>query len=133
MASSKQLKYEPDPNKFDLRTHTWDSQGNLVHRNPYRSYIMDGKQYFERPVNSGNLWFENNQPAGRVELTFNEAGHIATKKFNFGAPHQEYSPPLQGAEKIHFELEQERARSAQLKAELEAIKKETAKEDKRSK
>lgn len=136
MASSKQLKYEADPNRFDLRTHIWDSQGTLVQKNLYRTYIMEGKQYFERPVNSGNLWFENNQPAGRVELTFNEDGKISSKKFNFGAPHQEYTPPLTGAEKIHYELEQERAKSAQLKAELEAIKKETsgstAKEDRRS-
>ena len=121
---SKQLKYESDPNKFDLRTHVWDSQGNLTKKNLYRNYIMDGRSYFERPVNSGNLWFENNQPAGRVELTFNEAGHIIAKKFDFNAEHKEYKAPMTGAEKIHYELEQERAKTAQLKAELDAINKE---------
>lgn len=122
----KQLEYTSDPNKFDLRTHVWDASGHLVKKNTYRSYIINGRTYFERPVNSGNLWFENNQPAGRVELTFNDKGHIVKKEFNFEAAHKEYSAPLTGAEKVHYELEQERTRNVQLKAELEAIKRESA-------
>lgn len=124
MQPAKQLKYEPDPNKFDLRTHVWDSQGHLVSKNLYRSFIIEGRQYFERPVNSGNLWFENNQPAGRVELTFGENGKIAKKEFNFEAPHKEYKAPLTGTDALHFELEQQREQNAALKAELDAIRQE---------
>lgn len=120
--AAKILTYEPDPNKFDLVTHRWNGQGQLVHKNPYRTYIMDGRQYFERPVNSGNLWFENNQPAGRVELTFNDKGHVATKKFAFDAEHVAYEAPLTGADKVHYELEQARSNNAALEAELAAIK-----------
>ena len=125
MQPAKQLKYEPDPNKFDLRTHVWDSQGNLVSKNTYRSFIMEGRQYFERPVNSGNLWYENNQPAGRVELTFCENGKISKKEFHFEAAHKEYTAPLSGSEALHFELEQQKSRTAELEAELASIRNET--------
>lgn len=121
---SKRLEYKPDPNKFDLATHRWDSQGQLVGRNPYRKFIVGDRSYYERPVNSGNLWFENNQPAGRVEYTLNEKGHITgPKHFDPDAPHKTFTAPLQGAEKIHFELEQAHERNAALEAELAAIKK----------
>ncbi len=120
----KRLKYEPDPTKFDLRTHEWDSQGKLVGKNLYRKFIVGGTSYYERPVNSGNLWFENNQPAGRVECTFGPTGKISAKTFALDAPHKEYTVPLSGADKTHFELEQARERNANLELELAAIRKE---------
>lgn len=123
----KQIKYEADPNKFDLQVHRWDSQGNLVGKNPYRTFITDGKITYERPVNSGNLWFENNKPAGRVEIVFGENGKISSKEFKFGAPHKEYTEPLSGSDKVNYELEQTRAKNAALEAELALIKKESAK------
>jgi hypothetical protein len=122
MRPTKTLEYVSDPNKFDLQVHRWDNQGHLISKNPYRNFIIEGRSYYERPVNSGNLWFENNQPAGRVECTFNEKGHIATKKFDFDAPHKEWTAPLTGDAKIHFELEQAREQNAALAAELAAIK-----------
>ena len=124
MEPTRRLKYVPDPNKFDLRTHVWDSQGMLVEKNTYRLHNKDGVNYFERPVNSGNLWYENNQPAGRVEYEFGKDGKISSKKLDIGADHKEFTAPLTGDEKLHFELEQERSRNAQLAAELAAIKKE---------
>ena len=124
MQPAKQLEYKSDPNKFDLRTHVWDSQGHLVSKNLYRLYIVNGNSLYERPVNSGNLWTEGNQPAGRVELTFGPTGKIASKEFKADAAHREYTAPLMGAEKVHYELEQERGRVAALEAELAAIKKE---------
>jgi hypothetical protein len=116
---AKRLEYKPDPNKFDLRVHTWDGQGKLVAENHYRLFNMDGRNYFERPVNSGNLWYENNEPAGRVELTFGPTGKISSTEFKFDAPHKEFSPALTGADKIAFELEQTRAENERLKQELE--------------
>lgn len=124
METVKRIKYEPDPNKFDLRTHEWNAQGHLVSKNLYRKFLIGDAAYYERPVNSGNLWLENNQPAGRVELTFGPTGKIASKKFNFDAPHKVYSAPLTGADKLHFELEQANERTATLEAEIAAIKKE---------
>lgn len=119
---SRQIQYQPDPNKFDLRTHVWDARGHLVSKNLYRSFIVEGTQYFERPVNSGNLWFENNQPAGRVELEFNDKGHIVRKTFRFDEPHKAYKAPLTGAEKLHFELEQARAKNEELLKQIEEMK-----------
>lgn len=124
MNPARKLQYVPDPNKFDMRTHVWDSQGNLVNKAPYRCYIMEGRQYFERPVNSGNLWFENNQPAGRVELTFGTNGKISSKRFDFEAAHKEYTAPLTGADALHYELEQAKEKNASLEAEIAQIKKE---------
>ncbi len=122
MNKSKRVEYQADPNKFDLQVHAWDGQGQLTKSNHYRAHIMGGATYFERPVNSGNLWFENNQPAGRMEYVFGEDGKIASKELHKDAPHKAYTKPLNGAEKVHFELEAERAKSAQLEAELAAIK-----------
>lgn len=121
---SNTLEYKPDPNKFDLQTHRWDSQGTLVAVNHYRKFIRDGAEYYERPLNSGNLWHENNQPAGRVICEFNDKGHIAKKEFDFTAAHVEYQAPPTGAQKIAAELAQERAKSAALEAELRAVRKE---------
>ncbi len=122
MQAKRILDYVPDPSKFDLVTHRWDSQGQQVINNPYRMFIRDGNKLFERPVNSGNLWFETNQPAGRIECTFNDKGHIIEKRFDDKAEHKTYSAPLKGMEKAHYELEQQRARNAELEAELAAIK-----------
>lgn len=125
MEARKPLEHIPDPNKFDLTVDRWNSQGHRVGpRNPYRKYIIAGSEYYERPLNSGNLWLENNRPAGRVICEFNEKGHITKKEFDFGAAHTAYIPAPTGAEKLAGELAAERAKSAQLEAELRAITRE---------
>ena len=121
-SARKTLEYKPDPDKFDLITHRWDNQGRLIAKNPYRKFIMNGAEYYERPVNSGNLWLENNKPAGRVLLEFNEKGHIAKKTFDFEAAHVAYSEPPTGAEMVSQELEAERKRNAALEMELRAMR-----------
>lgn len=120
--AKRTLEYVSDPNKFDLRTHVWDTQGTLVKKNLYRAHIVDGRMLFERPVNSGNLWGENNQPAGRVDLEFGPNGKIAKKTFDFNAEHKAYTAPLTGAEALHYQLEQEKEKSAALQRELDQIK-----------
>ena len=120
------LEYVPDPNKFDLVVDRWDGQGQRVgQRNTYRKYITSQHgELYERPVNSGNLWYENNQPAGRVHLEFNDKGHILKKEFKIGEQHLAYVAPPTGAAKMAAELAAERAKSAHLEAELRAINKE---------
>lgn len=124
MQPKRVLDYVPDPSKFDLVTDRWDSQGQRVLTNKYRKYIVEGREYYERPVNSGNLWFENNQPAGRVLLEFNDQGHIVSKSFDHEAKHVAYVAPPSGAQKLAAELETTQSALAAAKAELEAIKKE---------
>lgn len=106
----------PDPNKFDLVTHQFDGRGKLASKNPYRLHIKDGSQYYERPVDSGNLWYENNQPAGRVEVK----GGV--KLFDTSAPHKLYQAPPTGQEKLYFQNEELRFKNEALIAELESIK-----------
>lgn len=110
-----------DPNKFDLRTHYWDATGKLVKRDPYVLYVRDGVQYYERPVGSGNLWFENNQPAGRMSRKTHPDGK-SHKQFDHAATHIEFTEPLSGEQEMHYELELERMQNAELKRELDAIK-----------
>lgn len=128
MAQSKTIEYTSDPNKFDLIVHRWDTQGRPVGKpNHYRKFILGDKEVYERPLNSGNLWYENNEPAGRVELEFNDRGHIIKKEFKWGAEHIEYVAPLTGDAKVAAELASQKARADQLEAELKAIKAEQSK------
>lgn len=117
----------PDPNKFDLITHHWNRQGQLTRTNLYILYVIEGNKYFERPVNSGNLWYENNQPAGRMEKSFNDDGVVSKKVFKLGAPHKDYTPVLKGDDALRYQIEQERARATAAESELAAIKAEQSK------
>lgn len=114
-------EHQPDPNKFDLMTHHWNGQGEISRTNLYTCHVVDGNKYFERPINSGNLWFENNQPAGRV-LYKN-----GVKSIDATAEHISYTAPLEGAEKLHFELENTRTELEAAREELAAIKAEAEK------
>lgn len=122
--AKKIVEYTPDPGKFDLTVQRWDAQGQLTANNPYRMYIMDGEKLFERPLNSGNLWYENNQPAGRMICEFNDKGHIIKKEFKRDVPHIAYEKPLTGAEKVAAQLAATEARASALEAELAQIRKE---------
>lgn len=134
MQSNKQQPNlnNPDPTKFDLRTHIWDARGKLVKTNNYRKFIMGGEEYYERPVNSGNLWHGNNQPAGRMEFTFGPDGKISSKKLCLGEPHKEFTAPLSANERIEFEVQQLRADNERIAAELAAIKGERAAVEKKA-
>ena len=117
-----------DPNKFDTITHHWDASGRLLRKNLYTLYGIDGNSYFERPINSGNLFFGNNQPAGRMEKQYADNGAVIKKQLVLGAPHKEYTPKLEGDDALRFQLEEERAQSEKLRMELTAIKKERDRE-----
>lgn len=123
MQAKKMIEYVPDPDKFDLVTHRWDQSGNLIYKNLYRKFIIDRNEYYERPVNSGNLWYENNQPAGRVEYKVNEKGHIFDKVFNHSAEHKAYTAPASPQE-LGEQLLSSQAENNRLKSELAAILKE---------
>lgn len=126
MQPAKRLVYTPDPNKFDLRTHVWDAQGALVSKNLYTNHCIAGRNYFERPIQSGNLWFENNQPAGRVEYVAGPDGKME-KKIDEHAPHVVFIAKLEGDDALFYALEQEKNKSAALELELAAIRAEKEK------
>jgi len=99
--------------EFDLRTHSTDSlTGQTTPVNLYRLHVIDKVQLFERPVNSGNLWYRNNEPAGR----------LIGGKHELKAEHVEYTPPPTGAEKLATELRMAKEQAETAKRELEAIR-----------
>lgn len=98
---------------FDLKTHTTDGlNGEVTLTNPYRLRIIGPIKFFERPVGSGNLWTEADEPAGRW----------IAGKVDATAAHIEWIPPVSGAEKLQRELADARGTEAALRAELDAIK-----------
>lgn len=107
--------------EFDKIVQVRDKHGNLVSENHYAYHIIDGSPYFERPIGSGNLFYPNGDPAGRMKkreviLEGPESAHL------------EYVAPLTGAAKAEQDLNVERAKNAELIRELEALKLEAAKE-----
>lgn len=108
---------------FDLRTHTFDKRGRLKEKNLYRLHIQNGAHYYERPVDSGNLWTEGGEPTGRVEKIIDEStGKAIGKTFDYKAAHKKYTAPLTGAEKLSFENEDLKAKNASILAELAALR-----------
>lgn len=108
------LDVEADPNSFDKRVHFFDASGRLAKTSHYTLYVIEGEQYFERPVNSGNLWYGNNQPAGRMER--DERGG---RTLSLGVPHVAFTAPLEGDELLHYQLESEKHRNAGLQAKVD--------------
>ena len=102
---------------FDpLKVHTIDPKTKQVLRvNPFRVIISKGQRFYEWPKGSGNLWFENREPAGRLT----EKGEPVT-----GAKHEVWNPPMTMDASVGMSnkvLEQE---NKKLMAELAAIKQE---------
>jgi hypothetical protein len=127
------LDQPADPNVFDTRTHFFDAAGVLVKTNFYTLRVIEGEQYFERPINSGNLWTANNLPAGRLVKREKADPRLGAYAIDAAAPHIAYSAPLEGDEALHYELESEKAQNVELKtrvetqqAQLDAITRELA-------
>lgn len=112
--------------KFNLQTHFFNSRGQLTKTNPYRLFVNAGVKLFERPKNSGNIFYENGEPAGRVEFVKDAKGRT-TREINHDAAHIEYRAPLVGAEKLYAEMDEMKKANASILAELQAIRAEKAK------
>lgn len=98
--------------KFDLRTHIRDKKGRLVATNTYRCHIVNGSKFFERPVGSGNLWFEDGTAAGRW----------VAGKVDKGAEHIAYTAPQAAPDTFATELQNAKSEAEQLRREIAAIK-----------
>lgn len=120
-----QEEIEQSP-EFNIKVHHRDKKGMLIDVTPYNLYVKGGIQYFERPIGSGNLFFENKEPAGRVERVTDEKGHIHPK-FDFEAKHQAYVAPRDEQAQMAHDLESEKLANEALRKELALIKAEAAK------
>lgn len=106
--------------KFNTKTHYFDKRGRLKARNLLRAHIVAGTTYYERPVNSGNLWYENDTPAGRVEFLTDDKGK-KKKSIDFNAAHKVYVKPMEGEEKLSFENQNLKSENEAILAELKAM------------
>jgi len=98
---------------FDLVVHRRDAKtGRVTSTNPYRLHVIDAVEYFERPKGSGNLWFRNNEAAGR----------LVNGKLAKDAEHVEWVKPLTEDEKLARDLASKDMELSSLKAELNDIK-----------
>jgi len=115
-----------DPNRFDMITHETDARGRVRGTNLLRIHMKDGNSYYERPVGSGNLFYENNEPAGRVEAKKDARGRIVGKTFDFNAKHVVFKKPADAQTELEQKLMEEQAKSSALEKELAAIRAEDA-------
>lgn len=132
MSREQDLDYQPRPQViehpapnphggFDLRVKITDAKtGNLIRHQPHRIHTNGQIRYFEFPKGSGNLWFENNEPAGRVEY---DAKGI--KSILPDADHIEYIPEAKNVA-LEERLEAAEQELAALRAEKEASMKKEA-------
>lgn len=112
--------------RFDLNTHKRDKFGKIVEVRPYRLHFIGGEKAFEWPVGSKNLWFENNEPAGRLIETTDEKTGKKVQKFDFTAAHVDYVRPLGQDEQAALEMQDIKTQNAALQAELAALRAEQA-------
>lgn len=101
---------------FDPRVvqHRDPKTGRVIRSNPFKVIVERGRKYFEHPVGSGNLWFEDRTHAGRLEK-----GLVVP-----GAEHKLYVRPITEDEKLAREHAQVKQENERLLRELEEIKKE---------
>jgi len=100
---------------FDLVVHKRDAKtGRVTQVQPYRMFSRDGIEYFERPKGSGNLFFRNNEPAGRM----------IEDKIKKGEKHLEWAAPLNADQQLAQQHASQAQELAKVKAELEEMKRE---------
>ena len=99
---------------FDPRiVHTRDPKtGRVIRVNPFKLIVERGKRYYEHPVGSGNLYYEDRSLAGRFEK-----GLVV-----LGAEHKEWAVPLTEDEQISRKYAQTEQENQRLMRELEEIK-----------
>ena len=100
---------------FDLVVHRRDEKtGRVTEVAPYRLYARDGIEYYERPKGSGNLFFKNNELAGRM----------IENRVKKDAEHVEWIAPMNADQSLAHENAVQAQELAKIKAELDSMKRE---------
>ena len=106
---------ETEHKDFDLIVHRRDEKtGRVKNIAPYRLFVKDGTEYFERPKGSGNLFFRNNEHAGRMV-----AGVVKAE-----AEHVEWVAPLSADQQLAQQNAAQAEELAKLRTELNSMKRE---------
>lgn len=112
---------------FDLTVnHRDEKTGLITHSDPYILRVVAGQgseknRYWERPVGSGNLWDKKGNPCGRWDMSL-----PVGKRYVADAAHVAFERPLTGDQLLARDLMAKDAENAALRAEIAAIKKESA-------
>lgn len=111
--------------QFDLRTHIRHPKTGVLERtNHYRLFCEGSEQFFERPKYSGNLFYMNNEPAGRIVQTKNPTTGKTRNEIKRGEPHVDYIPPATRDQVIAKQLVQKDDEIRALQAKLAALEQE---------
>jgi len=94
-----------------------DKTKRVVKTNSFRCIAHKGVRFYEWPKGSGNLWWENQEPAGRLS----DKGEPIQ-----GAAHVEWAPPPTQDEAVASQFKAMEMENKRLMLELSAIKKEQA-------
>ena len=65
---------------FDLKTQRLNKKGQVTHRQPYRLYVKNGVQMFERPPGSGNFFNPDGTPILKKEDKKAKAQKVVVKE-----------------------------------------------------
>lgn len=104
---------------FDNRTHITDAKtGRLIRLQNYTKHARADKVMFERPIGSGNCYFENGQWAGNYEFV-QKGNDVEWRKLS-DTPKETKAAPINVMEEIM-------QRNEALEAELAALRAEAAK------
>jgi len=108
---------ERDPSQgFDRRVKITDARtGQVISYQPYEIHFVGDREYYERPLKSGNLWESSGKPAGRWVKVDGKWQADPT------AAHVEVTEEVEvkSPEVLQTENEQLRAELAAMKAEAE--------------
>ncbi len=112
MEKQEALKGGFDP----LVVHVRDTKTNrIASANPFRVIVEKGTRFYEWPKSSGNLWYEDRMPAGRLE----DNGTIVR-----GEDHKSWAAPVTEDQRVGIANETLKQENKKLMAELASIKQE---------
>lgn len=104
-----------------LKVQTIDPKTKrVVEKKPFTVYCVKGSRYYEYPVGSGNLWYEDRSFCGR------KGERSAKGEFDIqvGEAHVKWEPPATADQTVAVEAASLKVENAKLLAELADIKKE---------
>ncbi len=113
---------ELDPSTgFDYRTHIKDAKtGQLIRLQNYARHSKNGEVLLERPIGSGNCFFENGEPAGRYRFTQTKTD-VTWEKIS--DTHLEVKPMLSKVDELKQTNELLSLEVESLRAEADALRK----------
>jgi len=101
---------------FDMRvTKRNPKTGAIISTDPYRLRITKEGKTFERPVGSGNLWYEDGEVAGIVKMVEGK------EKIMIDTPHLDYAIPVSKEQAVIDAMANKDSQIAKLEQDLKDL------------